>query len=103
LEGLVLLNRDRSSTTAGVWFGISAFCPFVLDSPLADTGRTGEGGPAGRDAFLPPIASYFWTISDIDSRRGVLGCGSSGGIRFTRADDDGVELSLDLEGKRNID
>jgi hypothetical protein len=71
----------------------------------------GEGGGGGIDApGLPvvPMASYRWTISEIDVLRVARGRGSDGGIRLLVV---GVivvvveveELSTDLEGKMNID
>ena len=55
---------------------------------LDETDLTGEGGPGGKDDTpFALIASYFRTMSDIESRRGGLGLGPSGGIRLVISND----------------
>jgi hypothetical protein len=71
------------------------------------------GGPDPNPGALvfPPIASYRWTISDIEVRRVFArGFGSSGGDKppessaEERSADGGAETSLlDFEGKTNMD
>ena len=62
-------------------------------------GEAGDTTVGGFDE--PPIASYRCTMSDIEVLRTARGFASWGGNKFVVVGE--VELSVDFEGKRNID